>query len=107
MALPALPPLPDGLSLSDRVRALAALAYLVPARRSGASEVRIGAGEIHRALGLQQRIPLVCAALRSQMFLRGEKLELLQVEGPPSGLSPRTSFTYRLLPLAATAGAAD
>ncbi|MGH9416963.1 MAG: hypothetical protein ACRD01_10070 [Terriglobales bacterium] len=103
MNLPSLPPMPDGLSLSDRVRALAALAYLLPARKAGAGDVRISAGDIHRALGLQQRIPLVCAALRSQMFLRSEKLELLQIEGPPSGLSPRTAFTYRLLPFATSA----
>jgi len=83
------------MNTSDQVRAFAEKHYLVPARQRRERSVRIVVGEVQRALGLQQRTPLVCAALRSQKFLRQAGVELAQVEGPPSGMSPKVAFTFR------------
>jgi hypothetical protein len=47
-------------------------------------------------LKLSQRIPLVCAALRSERFLVSNDLELEKLEGPPSKRGPRVTITYRL-----------
>ena len=85
------------MNQSDRVRAYVASQYLLGARERRERSVRIVVGEVQRALGLHQRTPLVCAALRSQKFLRQAGVVLERVEGPPSGMSPKVAFTYRLV----------
>lgn len=72
--------------------------YIEPGRRRHDVKVRVIAGEVHRALKLSQRIPLVCNALRSEKFLRANSLELEKLEGPPSKQGPNVVFTYRLKP---------
>lgn len=67
-----------------------------PARRNGNKTVRIVAGEIHKALGFTNRVPLVCNALASKGFLKENRLHLESRQGPPSGLSTTVVFTYRL-----------
>ena len=82
---------------SQRVREYAEQQFVRPARRRGESTVRIVAGEVHRALRLENRIPQVCAALKSGKFLVDNHLMLDRMEGPPSGMSTTATFTYRLL----------
>jgi hypothetical protein len=81
---------------SDSIRDYARREYIEPARRRGEDVVRIQAGDIHRALGLNNRVPLVCSALASRAFLRENGLQLQRREGPPSGISTTVVFTYRL-----------
>ena len=70
--------------------------YIAEARRSGQHEVSIRAGELVRELGLQDRVPAVCSALGSQKFLKENGIHLERKEGPRSGQSTTTLFTYRL-----------
>jgi hypothetical protein len=79
---------------SDAVRDYVRRKYVEPARRRGESVVRILAGEVHRDLRLTNRVRLVCSALASRAFLEGNGLLLERREGPPSGISPTTVFTY-------------
>jgi 5-methylcytosine-specific restriction enzyme B len=82
---------------TDRVREYAQREYIEPARRHGDVTVRIVAGEVHKALGLHNRVPQVCDALSSRKFLEENHLVLVKPEGPPSGMSTTMTFTYRLL----------
>jgi hypothetical protein len=83
---------------TDRVREYAQREYIEPARKRGDITVRIVAGEVHKALRLQNRVPQVCNALRSRKFLEENHLALVVAEdGPPSGMSTTMTFTYRLV----------
>src|SRR5580658_5189710 len=85
------------VSGSDLVRKHAFDVYLAPARRSGSKTFSINVGAVHRALGLNNRVPLVCAALASKKFLAENHLRLTSKTGPPSGQSTTVTFTYQIV----------
>ena len=70
--------------------------YIEPARQRGDAIVRIVAGDVHRALHLRNRVPLVCSALASREFLRKNHVRIESREGPPSLISTTVAFTYAL-----------
>jgi hypothetical protein len=82
---------------SDAIRRHAYEKYVVAARRRKEKTVSINVGEVHRALDLDNRVPLVCAALGSKKFLTEHGLRILSKTGPPSGQSTTVTFTYELL----------
>jgi hypothetical protein len=82
---------------SDRVREFARMEYIEPARARHESSVCIVAGEVQKAVRLNNRVPLVCQALKSSKFLDENHLVLERWEGPPSGMSTTVAFTYRIL----------
>ena len=84
------------MTKADSVREYARRVYIEPARKRGDITVRIVARDVHKALGLHNRFPLVCSALNSHKFLEENHLAV-KAEGPPSGMSPNMTFTYRLL----------
>ena len=79
---------------SDEVRAHAELRYVKPARARGQERFSIVVGEVHKALHLDSRVPLVCQALKAKKFLRRNGLRLVEVSGPPSGQSTTVTLTY-------------
>ena len=79
---------------TDRVREYARREFIEPARRRGETRVRIVAGDVHRALRLYNRVPLVCSALASREFLRANHLRIEKREGPPSMMSTTVAITY-------------
>jgi hypothetical protein len=86
---------------ADRVREFAIDTYIEPARAEGLRAVGVRAGDIDKALGYRyRRLPLICAALRSQKFLTQAHVKLVQESGPPGGASTTTTFHYELLPSA-------
>ncbi len=72
--------------------------YIGPARRRGATRVRVVAGDLVREMGLWKRVPQVCAAMQTKKFLRQNGLDIEKLEGPPSGQSTTVAVTYRLEP---------
>ena len=54
-------------------------------------------GTVHKVLALNNRVPLVCAALKSKKFLEENALSLISKTGPPSGQSTTVTFTYEIL----------
>jgi hypothetical protein len=82
------------ISDSDLIRQHASQQYLAAARRRGDKTVAINVGTVHRALALNNRVPLVCAALGSKKFLAENHLRLVSKTGPPSGQSTTVTFTY-------------
>jgi hypothetical protein len=84
-------------SESDAVRNHVIHRYVKAARQQGKSTVTVNVGEVHRALGLHNRVPLVCAALKSRKFLNEQGLRIVSVSGPPSGQSTTVTYTYEIL----------
>jgi len=82
---------------SDVIRRYAYEKYISPARRRKEKTLSINAGEVHRALELNNRVPLVCAALGSKKFLTEHGLRILSKTGPPSGQSTTVTFTYEIV----------
>jgi hypothetical protein len=81
---------------SDEIRKYAREKYVEPAIAKGEREVRVRAGDVHKAMALKNRVPVVCQALESKLFLKENNLVLESKEGPPSGLSTSVVFTYRI-----------
>jgi hypothetical protein len=82
---------------SDLVRQHAVELYLRTARRHGARTFSVNVGAVHKALGLNNRVPLVCAALTSKKFLVQNGLKLISKTGPPSGQSTTVTYTYEFV----------
>ena len=82
---------------SAAVRRHAYEKYISAARRRREKTVAINAGDVHRALALNNRVPLVCAALGSKKFLTEYGLRILSKTGPPSGQSTTVTFTYEIV----------
>src|SRR5437867_4046534 len=80
---------------SDQIRQHAAEHYVSRARESGLQEFEIVVGMVVREMQLKNRTPQVCAALRSEKFLRENQLVLLGESGPPSGMSTTVRLRYR------------
>jgi len=84
-------------SHADRVREYARREYIEPARARHQSMISVVAGDVHRGVRLANRVPLVCRALKSHKVLTENHLRLERLEGPPSGMGTRVTFTYRIL----------
>jgi hypothetical protein len=82
---------------SDLVRQYASEVYLSAARRKRSQTFAVNVGEVHKALHLNNRVPLVCAALSSKKFLIENGLRLVSKTGPPSGQSTTVTFTYEFV----------
>ena len=88
---------PVASTSSDAVRRHAYEKYISAARRRKQKTVAINVGEVHRALALNNRVPLVCAALGSKKFLTEHGLRIVSKTGPPSGQSTTVTFTYEVV----------
>ena len=82
--------------LNEEVQRHVLSAYVGPAKLRGENTIRIKAGDVHRDLHWVNRVPSVCTTLGSKKFQRETGLELIEKEGPPSGMGTRAVFTYRL-----------
>lgn len=90
-------PRPISKSVSDVVREYATDTYVRPTLRRGGRTVSINVGEVHRAVALRNRVPLVCQALESAKFLKANELELISKTGPASGQSTTVTYTYEFI----------
>jgi|SRR5579871_896911 len=81
---------------AERVRAWVEENVIQPAIQRGQRSVTVIAGDVHRDLGLKNRVPLVCQALKSKRLLDKNHLVVKDVSGPPSGLSTTLKITYEI-----------
>ena len=81
--------------LADRIRRFAFEHNVSTARARGLGEVEIRAGDVHRAMGLANRMPAVCAALGAPFALL-HGLRLIDRKGPAQGAS--VVFRYQIVP---------
>jgi 5-methylcytosine-specific restriction protein B len=80
--------------LADRVRQYVLDDIIQPARLKGLPTVRLRAGDVHQALGLQNRMPAVCGALDAEKFLSYAQVLLVSREGPLQGST--TTWVFEL-----------
>src|SRR4051794_27577381 len=82
---------------SDDVRKHVEEKYIRDSRKKGVQRFTVNAGEVHRAMGLQNRVPLVCSAMQSQKFLNQHGLKLVEKSGPASGISTALNLTFEFV----------
>ena len=82
---------------SDAIRQHAYQKYVVEAHRRKEKLISINVGDVHREMGLSNRVPLVCAALGSKKFLTEHGLRIVSKTGPPSGQSTTVTFLYEIV----------
>lgn len=88
---------------AEAIRIFAEKEYVSPARKRGAQRLQITAGDVHRGMRLRNRVPNVCSALSSRIFLERNRLAIEGITGPPSGMGTRVMYTYKLLDEAGSA----
>ncbi|HVI08853.1 MAG TPA: hypothetical protein VND65_11225 [Candidatus Binatia bacterium] len=85
------------ISGSDAIRRHAYEKYVLQAQRLREKLISINVGDVHRDMGLSNRVPLVCAALGSKKFLTEHGLRIVSKTGPPSGQSTTVTFLYEMV----------
>ena len=87
--------------LSDQIRRVAKEKYVDPAVRTGQSEFSIpvrGILDLFPSSGFQgNRTPQICDSIRSAKFLTQNDLQIVGIEGPPSGQSSTVVVHYRIV----------
>lgn len=68
--------------------------YLEPARQRRETLVTIRAGDIHRELGLRNRVPNVCQVMESRVLEKEAGVKVSSKQGPPSGRGTTLTVTY-------------
>lgn len=68
--------------------------YLEPARLKRETLVTIRAGDIHRELGLRNRVPNVCQVMESKLLEKEAGVKVSSKQGPPSGRGTTLTITY-------------
>ena len=87
--------MPEAVSLADRIRENVRVRHIEPSRQAGRKTVTIRAGDLGRDMGLKNRMPAVCSALGSKLFLREAGLRLVERVGPRQ--STTTEFRFEIL----------
>lgn len=73
------------VSTANAVRAYVTANYIAPARAAGVTDVKISARAVHDGMGLCDRFPLVCDALRGRKFAEENDVHLRSFDGPDQG----------------------
>lgn len=81
--------------------------YFEPARRRHESLVTVRAGDIHRELGLQNRVPNVCQVMESRLLEKEANVKVSSKQGPPSGRGTTVTITYAVDQTGSGSGAND
>jgi hypothetical protein len=82
------------MSQADRIRQFVLDRYVSPARAKGESKITIRAGDVHRAMGLANRMPAVCNAIGGNRFEDIARATLINRTGPANGAN--VYFEFRL-----------
>lgn len=87
--------------LSDKIRSLAREKYVKPALESGKAQFTIRVKAVWNdlqaeGLPVAGQTPQICNALQTKKFLKENGLEIEEVEGPPSKVSPTVVVHYRV-----------
>jgi len=78
--------------LAEEIRQFAGDRYIVPARKEGGDLVEIRAGDVHKAMNLNNRMPAVCGALDTKLFRDFFNVELVSRKGPHQGANALFEF---------------
>lgn len=79
---------------AEGIRKFLRTRYFEPARRKQETLVTLRAGDIHRELGLRNRVPSVCQVMESRILEREAGVRVSSKQGPPSGRGTTLTITY-------------
>jgi hypothetical protein len=82
---------------ANEIRDYSTRTFVVPARQQGRRRFSIRVGDIVRELRLYRSVANVCSALKTEDFLQGNHLRLVDSSGPRSGVSTTVVFTYEFV----------
>ena len=69
-----------------------------PARARGTTKLSVRCGDVHRQMGLRDRLPSVVSALEARRFAAHYGLTLLSAEGPKAGSNRILTFEIPSVP---------
>jgi hypothetical protein len=78
--------------LADRIRRHVAEVYVRPAREAAQPSVRVRAGDVHRALNLNNQVPAVCGAIDSRKCLEVIGASSVRRTGPHQSTTAEWEF---------------
>ena len=81
------------MKLADRIRHFVKTNRIEPARERGEKTVSLIAGDIHRELDLDNRMPAVCEALDAEKFMDYARVTVIERSGPRMGSSATWIFS--------------
>jgi hypothetical protein len=81
--------------LANRIRAYVNKAFIEPARRAGMTETTVVAGDVHKDLKLENRMPAVCAALDAGIFQEEYRVVVSERRGPKQGSTAAWRLSIR------------
>ena len=86
------------MELTEEIRHFVFEKYIKPARDEGKTKVVVVSGEVHSRMGLKNRMPAVCNALRAEKFQDYYNIQLIQEVRLPSvkGDSSTNQFSFSL-----------
>ena len=68
------------------------------ARARGDKTVTFRAGDVHTAIGLEDRMPNVCQVLKGRLFQKMCRVEIVRhISSPPSGQGANLVIEFRIL----------
>lgn len=79
---------------SDRISQHILDTHFVPVWRARREALEVRAGNIHKEIGLVDRMPAICSVLGSQRFQRLTRSRLVERRGPHNGAN--AVFVFRL-----------
>lgn len=82
-----------GETLADGIRRHVQEKYIEPARRAGLTSVVVVANDVHRDLGLKNRMPAVCSALDAHKFQEQCCVLISRRDGPAKSSTVRWEFS--------------
>lgn len=80
------------MKLADQIRKYVIDQIIIPARIDGEEFVTIRSGDVHKALQLISRMPAVCGAIGSNIFLQESGTKLISRKGPNQGANVEWVF---------------
>ena len=85
------------MSNADKIRLHGRKRYVLSARNRGDRRFSIQVGDVVRELGLIDRVPAVCSALKTSKFLKENNLRVVETTAPKSGQSTTVVYTYEFI----------
>ena len=85
------------MSNADKIRLHGRKRYVLSARNRGDRRFSIQVGDVVRELGLIDRVPAVCSALKTTKFLKENSLRVIEIIAPKSGQSTTVVYTYEFV----------
>lgn len=80
---------------ADEIRTYVNRVYIEPARKSSKASVEVVSGEVHTDMGLENRMPAVCAALDARKFEEEYRVITSKRVGPKQSSTVRWFFAIK------------